>query len=78
MMRKTMIDPESLPHDAGAKAPELVGVGEIGVAALGELRSVQSERKPVGQRRGVFRRETSAHRARSAGAFRAIARSAAR
>ena len=35
IMRKTMIDPESLPNDTGAEASETAGIGKVDVAAFG-------------------------------------------
>ena len=48
------IDPEPLPNDAGAEAPELVRVGEIHVAAFGELRALSFGEETGGERGSLF------------------------
>ena len=49
------IDPEPLPNDAGAEAPELGGVGKIDIAAFVELRPLRFVEESGGQRLGVLR-----------------------
>ena len=49
------IDPEPLPNDAGAKAPEVGGIGEIDVAALVQLRHLRLGQETGGERGGIFR-----------------------
>ena len=48
------IDSEPLAHDAGAKATEIIRVGEIGIAALVQLRFLHVGKKTFRQRERVF------------------------
>ncbi len=49
------IDPEPLPNDAGAEAPERSGVGEIDVAPLFQLRELRGAEEAFRERNGLLR-----------------------
>src|ERR1051326_1938764 len=48
---KDDVDPKTLPNDAGAETPEIVGVGEIDVATLLELCALRLGQETRRQRR---------------------------
>ena len=52
-----MIDSKPLPDDAGAKAPEAVGVGEVDVAPFVQLSALRVREETGGERRCVFGRQ---------------------
>ena len=53
-----MSTPESLTDDAGPKTTECRRVGEVGVAAIGELSLLEIGEKTLRQSSGLFRGQT--------------------
>src|ERR1700732_3768066 len=55
---KHEVDSEPLAHDARAKATELICIGKIGIAALGQLRLMRFGEKTIRQRTCIICAET--------------------
>src|ERR1700737_2997868 len=55
---KDEVNSEPLAHDARAKATEIICVGKIGTAALGQLRLIRFGEKTVRQRSCIICAET--------------------
>src|SRR5437667_10605768 len=55
---KDEVNSEPLTRHARAKAAEVICVGKIGIAALGQLRLMRFGEKTIRQRTGIIRAET--------------------